>query len=95
MKYKKDENTILEPIDKVSVHLASHRGHLNFVYLKMREYYKNKAGYKETESKAFYLHDMPVEMAEIAVTIGRLEAVLANYLQQRLHKEFRDIEIKD
>lgn len=94
MKIKPNDNTILETTGKLSVHLPEHRGHLEFVVLDLLEHTRSGPT-KRTESRAFYLHQMTPEMAEIARTIGRLEVVLANYLEQKLEKDYLNLNNKN
>lgn len=93
MKYKVSPNEIVEPLNMVEIHLNGNA--FSFLYLKMIEYKKNKFGYRQIDSKAYYPQDISSEMAEVAVAIRKLELVLANHIQQKFHAEFKDLVINE
>lgn len=95
MKYRVSDEEIIQPTGRVQVHISSRREGLSFCYLEMNKYSKKKFGPTPTNSQAFYLHDMPIEIMAIAETIGRLEAVLAQYLERKLDGEYSHLRIEE
>jgi hypothetical protein len=95
MKYRVSDEEIIQPTGRVEVHISARREGLSFCYLELNKYHKKRFSPIIASSKPFYLHDMPIEIMAIAETIGRLEAVLAQYLERKLDEEYSHLRIEE